>query len=186
MKGLQTGKFIVVLLTFVVALSGGTVAWAEQKTTVGGPASVHLDFQITIPTILQLRVGSTGATINTVSCTLSDVPGTGAVSMTSDGDNPVPVEMRALVPSGQAVTLTADSSTALTAGTSSDIPFTEISWTGGGVLGNGTFSGAAGQLLYTYNSSGARSGTYSFQYANINYYDSGVYQGTVTYTLSSP
>ncbi len=152
-----------------------------------GPNSAvaHLNFSITIPTILYLQVGSTGAIIDTVSFAVNNIPGTGAVAGTSSGANPVPVRVAALAGAAATVTLTANSSTALTDGTS-NIPFSEISWTATGDLTGNTFTGAASQQIAQFTGSGNRTGTYSFSYANANYYPASTYNGTVTYTLSSP
>jgi hypothetical protein len=188
MNGGKSKKFLIALalLALLVGLGSGPAAWAESDLAIGGTATAHLDFQITIPTILYLQVGTVGATIDVVSCSLTDIPGTGAVAMTSSGSNPVPVRAAALVPSGQAIRLLADSSTPLNNGAGGTIPFDQISWTAGGSLSSGTFNNNAAQVLDTFNGSGNRAGTYSFTYANANYYDTGTYNGTITYTLSSP
>ena len=99
---------------------------------MGGSATARLDFSVTIPTILYLQIGTVGATIDVVSCTLANIPGTGAVAMTSGGTNPVPVRVAALVPAAAAVRLLANSSTALSNGGGGTIPFDQISWAGGG------------------------------------------------------
>jgi hypothetical protein len=187
MKSRKTGKLFVclTLLALVLGLGGMPAARAESNLVVGNNATVHLDFQITIPQILFLQVGTLGATQNVVSCTLSDIPGTGAVAMTSNGANPVPVRAAALVAASAPVRLLANSATPLSNGAAT-IPFTQISWTGAADFSSGTFSGAAGQVLDAFAGSGDRNGTYTFTYANANYYDVGTYTGEVTYTLASP
>ncbi len=60
--GKKKGNFFMGLLalSLVLGLLSGP-AWAESKlTTVGGSTSARLKFQINIPTILSLQVGSTG------------------------------------------------------------------------------------------------------------------------------
>ena len=39
---------------------------AESTTVTTGSATGHLDFQVTIPRVLMLQVGSTGSTINSI------------------------------------------------------------------------------------------------------------------------
>lgn len=189
MKQFKSKKFFMglAILALLAGLGGGQAVWAESDLRVGGSATARLDFSVTIPTILYLQIGTVGATIDVVSCTLANIPGTGAVAMTSGGTNPVPVRAAALVPAAAAVRLLANSSTALSNGGGGTIPFTQISWVaGGGTFSSGTFSGGAAQVLDTFAGSADRNGTYAFSYANANYYDTGVYTGRVTYTLSSP
>jgi hypothetical protein len=162
-------------------------AKAESSQSNGAATTARLDFRITIPTILHLQVGTVGATRDLVTFAVTDLPGTGAVAGVSNGANPVPVRVAALVGAAATVTLRADSSTALTNGTT-PIPFSEISWTGAGSFASGTFNGTNNQQLDQFTGPGNRTGTYSFSYANVNYYPTTVapYDGTVTYTLSSP
>jgi hypothetical protein len=176
-----------VLLALLVGLGGGQAVWAESNLAVGGSATARLDFRVTIPTILYLQVGTVGAVVDVVSCTLANIPGTGAVAMTSSGTSPVPVRVAALVPAGAAVRLLANSSTALNFGGGlTPIPFDQISWVATGAFTSGTFNNNAAQVLNTFAGSGNRTGTYAFSYANANYYGTGIYTGRVTYTLSSP
>jgi hypothetical protein len=160
-------------------------AMAESSQSTGAPTSARLDFRVTIPTILYLQVGTVGATVDRVSFTVADLPGTGAVAGTSNGANPVPVRVAALVGAASTVTLRADSSTALTDG-SNTIPFDQVSWTASGSFTGNTFNGTANQQLDQFTGAGNRTGNYTFSYANANYYPAGTYNGTVTYTLSSP
>lgn len=177
---------VLAILALLVGLGGGQAIWAESNLAVGGSATARLDFAITIPTILYLQIGTVGATIDVVSCTLADIPGTGAVAMTPNGANPVPVRVAALVGAAAAVRLLANSSTALSNGAGGNIPFDQISWAAGGAFSAGTFNNGAAQVLDAFAGSGNRTGTYTFSYANANYYDTGTYTGRVTYTLSSP
>lgn len=188
MKQLKSKKFFMglAILSLLVGLGGGQAVRAESNLVVGGSATARLDFSITIPTILYLQVGTPGAgSIDVVSCTLKDIPGTGAVTMKSSGPNPVPVRVAALVPASQAIQLVADSSTGLKDGTAK-IPFSQISWAAGGAFSKGTFEDSTKQVLDTFAGSGDRTGSYSFSYANDTYYGTGTYTGEVTYTLSSP
>jgi hypothetical protein len=157
-------------------------AKADSSQSTGTPTSAHLDFRVTIPTILYLAVGSTGATIDRVTFTVADLPGTGAVA----GSAAIPVRVAALVGANATVTLRADSSTALSDGGGHTIPFTEISWTASGDFTNNTFTGVNNQQLDQFTGAGNRTGNYTFSYANAGWYPTGTYDGEVTYTLSSP
>jgi hypothetical protein len=172
-------------LCFAFLFSYVGSAKAESNQSSGADTTARLDFRITVPTILHLQVGTVGATRDLVTFALVDLPGTGAVAGVSSSANPVPVRVAALVGAASTVTLRADSSTALTSGTST-IPFSEISWTGAGGFANGTFNGTNNQQLDQFTGPGNRNGTYSFSYANNTYYPTGTYDGEVTYTLSSP
>ncbi len=159
---------------------------AESNLAVGGgSAQARLDFAVQIPTILFLQVGTVGATIDTISFSVVDLPGTGSVAGVSDGANPVPVRAAGFVGAGSTMTLSADSSTALSDGTNT-IPFTEISWTAAGSFTSGNFNSGAAQQLDQFSGSGDNTGTYAFSYDNDTYYPASNYTGRVTYTLSSP
>jgi hypothetical protein len=187
MKRPESKRFLVglALLALVLGLGSGRTAWAESNSNSSGSATAHLDFQITIPTILYLQVGTVGATMDRVSCTISTIPGTGAVAMTSSGANPVPVQVAALVPAGATVRLLANSATPMNNGAGGTILFDQISWTAMGFT-SGTFNNSLAQVLDTFTGPGNHTGSYAFSYANVNYYDGGTYNGQVTYTLSSP
>jgi len=157
---------------------------AESDVAVGGSAQARLDFRVEIPTVLFLQLGSGGAVIDRITFTVNEVPPT-PIQGVSSGGNPVPVTARGLVPTGNTITLTADSSIAMTDGTNS-VPFTEVSWSAAGDFSGGTFTGVAGQQLDQFTDSGNRTGTYTFSYANSTYSPTGTYDGQVTYTLSSP
>ena len=157
---------------------------AESDVGLGGSAQARLDFRVNIQSILFLQIGSLGATVDRITFNVDQLPPT-AIAGVSSGANPVPVAATGLVPAGNTITLTADSSAALTAGTDT-IPFTEVSWVGGGDFASGTFTAVAGQQVDQFTGSGAYTGTYTFSYANSVTRPSAIYDGQVTYTLSSP
>lgn len=188
MKQFKAKKFFMglAILALLVGLGGGQAVWADSKLAVGGGSpTVNLKFSVDIPTILYLQVGTVG-TVDTVSCILSNIPGTGAVTMKSSGENPVPVRVAAMVPAGQKIQLLADSSNPLINKAGAKMPFGEISWKGGGSFSGGTFDNGSAQVLDTFGASNYYKGDYDFAYANANYYDSGTYNGQVTYTLALP
>ena len=170
-------------LSLVLGLLSGP-ALAESNFVVGGSTTARLNFQINIPTILSLQVGSINATVDTVACTLANIPGSGGVAMSSSGANPVPVNVAAVVPAGQAVRLMANSNTPMTNGTE-NINFDQITCAAVGFTSY-TFNNNAAQPLDSFTGSGLHTGSYAFTYANTLYPGTGTYNGQVTYTLTSP
>ena len=132
--GKKKGNFFMGLLalSLVLGLLMSGPVLAESNFAVGGSTTARLNFQINIPTILSLQVGSAGATVDTVSCTLANIPGAGGVPMNSSGANPVPVQVAAVVPAGQAVRLMANSNAPMTNGTET-INFDQITCAAVGV-----------------------------------------------------
>jgi hypothetical protein len=179
-------RILVVILSLTGFLCYSSPVNAESSSGVAGPLSVNLDFAVNIPTLLFLQVGTAGATVDTITFDVLDVPGTGSVTGVSSGANPVPVRAVSTVNAGSTITLTADSSIALDDGTGNTIPFNEISWVGGGDFASNTFDGTAAQVLETFTDSSDNNGTYLFAYDNDTQYSAGTYSGTVIYTLSSP
>jgi hypothetical protein len=147
-------------------------------------AQEPLDIVIQAASSLSLRIGTTGGTIDRVTFTATQLPGTGAVAGVSSGANPVPVRATSSPTSARKV-LTADSSIALNDGAGHTIPFTQISWTGTNNVPSGTFAGSSSQQIFS-TTTQINSGTMSFSYANTVYVPSGTYNARVTYTLSSP
>jgi hypothetical protein len=147
-------------------------------------AQAPVDIVILAANSLDLRIGTSGVTIDVVTFTVSQLPGSGSVPGVSSGANPVPV--RATSSPGNATKiLTADSSIPLNDGAGHTIPFTQISWAGANEVPSGAFTGAPSQpILMT--TSQVTQGTMSFFYANTVYVPSGTYVGRVTFTLSSP
>lgn len=179
---------IALLVAALMVGLGAQALRAESNVGVGGaPATAQLNFQVTLNQLLLLQIGSPGATINTVSCTVSTIPGTGSVPMISDGTNPVPTRVSAVVPAGATVTLTVNSVIApLTSGPNT-IPFSQISCSANGDgFTSYSFNDTASQQLNQWTGSGNRLGDYTFSYKNENYYPTGTYNGHVIYTLSSP
>ena len=158
-------------------------AQAESDTSAGGSAQARLNFQVEIPSILYLRIGSEGMTVDTVSFDVTDIPES---QSSVKGEPGVVVEVGALVRGNRWVTLRADSSRGLRSG-SNTMPFSTISWSGTGdfASSSGTFNGRTNQRIWRERGSGFRSGTFTFTYDNSYTYPPGTYSGQVTYTLSS-
>jgi hypothetical protein len=177
---------VLLALSLVLGLLSAPV-YGESNVATGAGASptARLNFEIRIPTILYLQVGSAGTgAVDTVSCNLTNIPGTGAVAMTTTG--PSTVRVAAVVPTGQNVRLLANSQTPLTAGGGNNILFSQISCAATGNFTSYTFNDSNAQVLDTFIGSGDRNGIYNFTYANDTFYAAGTYTGTVTYTLASP
>lgn len=171
------------LVAFLAALLLPATAGAESNVGVGGSTSVQLDFEIEIPTILFLRIGSTGAgSIDTVEFDVGNIPEEQPV--VNNTTPAVTVQVGAIVGSSNSVILQANSASALTDGTNT-IPFSTISWTGSVDFGPGAFGGTAADPIASFTGPGLRQGEFDFSYTS-GYYPPGLYTGSVTYTLSSP
>jgi hypothetical protein len=184
------------------ALPLGANAESQFSTGIASPitANARLDFQINIPKILLLNVGSTGATVDLIEfdVTAAQLQSGGAVNATAaSGDlGNGTVTARVLGNNGQ-VTLTATATGPLTNATGDTISYSEIVTTSSApgtlpapVLADGVsapvnvpvtagkITDASAQWTYTYaNSTQVAPGTYGG--VNTN-------NGRVTYTASMP
>lgn len=170
------------------------LASAESQLTVGaGTAAARLNFQVVIPRILFLAVGTgnalplaTDGTIDTVVFDYSTNPtavGSGAPAAAISG-NAVPV--RVLGNNGQVEISAAGSGTGLTNVAGDIIPWTEITAASSeatfpvpavGSTANPTLN--AGRLTN-------RTATWTYSFANSAIAAPGSYTGQVTYTASMP
>ncbi len=92
-----------------------------------------------------------------------------------------------------AATVTANSATPLSNGSGQTLPFTQIRWTSSGNSDTGaqpfpagTFTGTASQVIGTIARNQWAESCLSFSYLNTTTPAGGTYNGTVTYTLSTP
>ena len=131
-----------------------------------------------------LRVGSAGATVNTVQFNVpAALLGTG---IPLPGDASIDVMVRTRFSSPTPISLLADSSGGLVSGTNS-IPFSQISWVSSdGDIPAGTFTGTSAQIIYQFNQSQLLTDTLSFQYNNTLVPVAGDYLGRVRYTVVLP
>ena len=186
-----------------LAMAAPLLASAESQLTIGaGSANARLDFRVIVPRVLFLGVGTGAAaaipanntTVDTVTFDYSGNPaalGTGAAANAITG-NVVPV--RVIGNNGQ-ITLTANTTGALTNATADTIAWSEISATsslaalpspvipntGGGAASNVTLS--SGTKITD------RSANWTFSYANSAVVAPGTYgttNGRVTYTAAMP
>ena len=178
-------KFLGVLVMGLMLLLGASPAWAESDVGINSDAVVRLDFQVNLPQILYLRIGTSGETIDTVTFNVTDVPQN---QPTVDGDNSPEVRVGAIVADGATVILSADSSTDMV-GSTTNMPFTTISCSGTNSFSSVNdlaFDGTTNQQIWQGTGRGWRSGTFSYTYANSYDYPPDTYNGQVIYTLSSP
>jgi hypothetical protein len=158
---------------------------------------------------LILQIGSTAATINQVNFSVPGGNVGNGVAVASTNVTPasptcpantvlIDAQARSTNANPRTATLTVNSSTPLTAGAFT-IPFSQVSWSsttpGGGGSGclnapvtipSGTFTGAAGQSLITFNTSRRACVCAQFSYLNQSIVSAGTYTGRVTYTLAMP
>lgn len=151
------------------------------------------------PTRVSLRVGSAGRTINRVVFTVpaanvgngTAVTGTVAASAGCAANQIlIDAEARATPANSRTATLSVDTSTAMSDGTGNTIPFSQIAWTSSGfaptTIGAGTFSGASGQTLATWQNSRRNRACFEFRYLNSQIVSAGTYDGRARFTVVMP
>lgn len=136
---------------------------------------------------LYLRVGSPGATVDTVTF---DVPmGALGNGQPITGNPPVEVEARLRAPPPQVpmAQLTVDSSSPLTSGPET-LAFTEFYWDSSDTadIPSGRFDGTASQLIADIPPPQRHEATLTFHFDNDVVVGAGTYTGRVTFTLSVP
>jgi hypothetical protein len=135
---------------------------------------------------VSLSVGSTGATIDQVSFSVTS--GQLGNNQPITGSTPIRiiVSNRAAPAGTRPATLTADSSIPLKNG-NSELPFNTIRWTAqDNDIPSGAFNGSNNQTLLTFINSRLITDVHQFEYANSVVLEAGVYTGRVTYTLTMP
>ena len=182
---MKTSKILLIAITVFAAMLWAISLVFAESASGPSPKSARLNFQVTIPSIVQLQIGSAGGTIDTVHFNVTDFAD---VQPTIAGDLAPVVKVHTVVASGAAVNLTANSSTPMNDGAGHDLPFTTISYAGTGDFSavSGTFNGTAAQSIWSSTGRVNLNGTFAFTYHNSDTYDPGTYNGQVTYTLASP
>jgi hypothetical protein len=164
------------IILFAFALAVAIPLTQAQQISITGP-----------PPQLHLAVGTSGATVDTVTFT---VPANSVGSGTSiAGSQTVLIQVASRRSGGAGgpttVLLVADSSRPLMSGTNS-IPMTEISWTSAnGIIPSGSFNGTTTQQLFSFfapNGTTSQEDTLTFFYVNTTVHPAGTYTTTVTYT----
>ncbi len=170
-------------------------AQAESNLQTGGTstltATARVDFRIEIPRLLFLQVGTgtrlvTDTTVDLISFNPAvGVIGNGTAVGGTGGDLPGgAVTVRVIGNIGE-VRLTAAGTTALTNGGGNTIPWTEISTAVTGGVAHPTIGSGTVTLSPSANVVNA-SGTWTYSYLNTAVPAAGQYNGTVTYTATSP
>lgn len=179
-KGL-TIKFIFIITLFAAIIGH---SWGERDTGHGTSAQVDLDLRLEVRSYLLLQIGSSGTQVDTVQFLVNDIPENQPLV---EGDYQPLVQISSNIGRSFAISLSADSSGGLH-GEGGTMPFSIIRWEGTGDLSgsNGTFNGTANQSIFHFPGKGERKGSLRFFYRNTYDYPPGIYQGTVTFTLSAP
>lgn len=173
-----------------LGLSAAPTAKAESDIQTGTgalSAGADLNFRVVIPRFINFRVGSTGTTVDLVEFTVAaaDVGDGDAVSRTNASGAAIGVS---LVSNVGNVALSADGSgTGLSDGTNT-IPWSQISGTSSDASNFPVpvIDGSATTLTAPTSGVISRSADWTFVYENDAVLGAGTYDGTVTYTASSP
>lgn len=178
-------------LTGVAALGliAMTPAMAESDFVTGNgalSANADLNFQVVIPRFISFRVGTTGATVDTVEFTVAAnaVGNNSPVSRTNAAGAPVGV---ALLSNVGNVNLSAVGSGSGLVNGGNTIAWTQIAGTSSDAANLPVPGiGAGATSLTATNGVINRSADWTFTYANSAVVGAGTYTGTVTYTASAP
>ena len=182
-------KFVKTLLA-VAALGAAFAALAESNIASGAAAnltaSARLNFNVVIPRVLYLRVGTgTDFTPNPQVDTETFTAAAGNIGTgTAIAGIPAGFSARVLSTGGGISLAATGSGTGLTNPGLAVIPWTQISGTSVGALAVPAV-GATNNLAAV-NGVVAQSGTWSFSYANAATLAAGTYSGVVTYTATLP
>lgn len=169
------------------------LASAESQLTIGaGTAAARLNFEVVIPRILFLAVGTGNATLGT-DTTVDEVVfdystnptavGTGAAAGAITG-NAVPV--RVLGNNGEIDITAGGSGSGLSNGAGDVIPWTEITATSSEATFPVPAVGATASPTLNGTRLTDRTATWTYSFANSAIVAPGTYTGTVTYTASMP
>lgn len=195
-------KFVKLLIAAAAAaavLSAHAESDINTTGAAGAAASAKLDFRITVPRVIFLRVGTgvnfadalNGANIDRVDFTLAATDLTsGAAVAGASGAGAYPILARVFGNGGN-VTLSATGPAAGLAGPagSTPVPWTQIvpvvAPVGGTTLPHPVVNGATTNLPAT-NSIVNLTSNWTFNYTNTNPLAAGQYNGQVTYTAALP
>ena len=189
-----------VLLAFAVFLLGLPQAVLAESNLQAGAApalaaSARLDFRITIPRVIFLRVGTgtnfaSNPTVDAVDFNVPDNASGSGVAVA--GQSSATITAR-VVANGNNISFSAAGSTGgLTpaSGAASAVPWTEIvaASSGGSLPHPAIGNGGAGSASTLVASGGVvdQSSTWSFSYRNTTVMAAGVYSGQVVYTAALP
>lgn len=189
------------LAAALVAIAAPLAAQAESNAVSSGSATARVDFQITVPPLLLLRVGSDASTINLIdfNVTAAQLQAGGPVAATAaSGDvGNGTVTARVLGNNGQ-VSLRADSNGALNNGNGDTISYAQIATasSNAAVLPAPALADGVGTAVNVPLTSGTKitnaTAQWTYSYSNSALVPSGTYggvdirNGRVTYTASMP
>ncbi len=181
---------LILKTALLAALATPLIASAESDLTTGtGTASARLNFNVVIPRVLFLGVG-TGYNVladNTTVDLLSFDYSANAADVGSGTDSAAQgVNVRVLGNSGQITLAAAGSGTGLSNGTDT-IPWTEILASSSDATNfNVPAVGGTAAPVLSAGRVTARSATWNYRYSNTDVVAPGTYAGTITYTATAP
>lgn len=180
-----------VAAALVLASTIPLAAQAESTFTTGNTAglstSARVNFQVTIPKFVSLRVGSAGNTIDTITFSPSaTVVGNGVSQAGTGGDLANGTVTVRVAGNNGDITLGATAGANLVSGTDT-IPWSEITVTpAGGAPAHPAVNGGTVTLGATNKVVNITAGDWTYAYANTNVVAAGTYTGQVTYTATVP
>lgn len=181
-KTFRTGLLFLAGLS-MACLSYSLLAYAESDTAIGQEAKSRLNFQVKIPQVLSLNIGSKGGAVDLITFQAN-------LDASAPGNASIPLSFGALVGDNSTVALSSDSSIPMVgAQTGAEMPLSTIATTGTGSfqsINNVPFDGTNHQVMWQDSGKGLRQGNLSYHYTYNTAYPPDSYTGQVTYTLSSP
>jgi hypothetical protein len=185
-------KSIVLKSALALALAAPLLASAESDLTIGtGSAAAKLNFQVIIPRVLFLAVGTGNATLadnTTVDLLTYDYStNVGAIGNGTDSAAQA-VNVRVLGNNGQIAVGAVGTGTGLVSSLAPAdiIPWTEILATSSTPTFNAPAVGSSANPTLSAGKVTDRTATWNFAYSNTNIPAPGTYTGQVTYTATMP
>lgn len=161
-------------LLLTLLLVGALLVWTA-------PAAAQTTASVNVSATVNAR-----AKLTLSSATVSFGDADPDTTPTITGSPVLNVDAKSRTGSSNAVTLTIQASSDLTAAGGNTIPVDpNVTWTATGDLTAGTLKTTA-QTIGNWTGSGARSGAMTFQMLNSWSYATGTYSTTITFTLSAP
>lgn len=185
-------KSLILKSAIALALAAPLLASAESALTIGGgSAAARLNFQVVIPRVLYLAVGTGNAaladngTIDTLTYDYS--ANVAAIGNTTDSAAQT-VNVRVLGNNGQIAVGAVGSGTGLVSSLAPAdiIPWTEILASSSSPAFNAPAVGASANPTLSAGKVTNRTATWSFAYSNTNIPAPGTYTGQVIYTATMP
>jgi hypothetical protein len=194
---MKFAKLLIAAAAIAAVFSAQAESDLNVSTASGAAASAKLDFRITVPRLIYLRVGAAGpgfsdlGTVDRVDFTLTaDDITSGAAIAGASGSGAYPIVARVLGNGGNV----SFSATGPAAGLTGPALSTPVPWTqivpvvapvGGTTLPHPVVNGGTNNLPAT-NSIVNLTSNWTFNYSNTNPLAAGEYNGQVTYTAALP